>query len=316
MPGFSGPNAQTLSGVLLRGVRPLEVRRERWETPDGDFLDADVLDAPPERPHLLILHGLEGSSKSGYVIAVLRFARERGWGAFALNFRSCSGESNRALRSYNSGDTTDARQALELLRSRTTGPLFAVGFSLGASVLLNLLAEDGERCVLSGAASVSCPFDLLACARAMDQGRGWVAMYREIFVRSLKAKSIAKARAHPGKLDVETIRRARGIEGFDEVVTAPLYGFSSAAEYYARCSSGPKLTAIRVPTALITSMDDPLVPNGSIPEDHPRNPWLSWIVSQRGGHVGFIAGTPVHPRFWAEEQVVRFFDFRVGALRR
>ncbi|MGA9525853.1 MAG: alpha/beta fold hydrolase, partial [Myxococcaceae bacterium] len=249
MPGLAGAHSQTVLGSLVRRPRKATLLRERWTTPDGDFLDVDILEAAPEVPHVLVLHGLEGSSNAGYVREILRGVARRGWGALALNFRSCSGEPNRVLKSYNSGDISDATFALERLRARgVTGPLFGVGFSLGGSVLLNVLARTGDGCPLSAGAAISVPFDLDSCAHLLDAGGGLTAIYRERFLRTLKEKSLEKTKRHPGVLDPEAIRRAQGIRAFDAAVTARLFGFASAEDYYAQCSAAPRLPDIRSPT--------------------------------------------------------------------
>src|SRR5262249_26086111 len=158
--------------------------------PDRDFLDVDLLAAPKEAPHLLILHGLEGSSRSGYVRACLKEARVRGWGAAAVNFRSRSGRPHRLLRPSTSRPTSDRRLVLRRLEERgAKGPRVAIGYSLGANVLLKMLAEDGDDSPLAGAVAVSTPYDLLRCARALDAGEGFVALYRWSFLRTLKAKA-------------------------------------------------------------------------------------------------------------------------------
>jgi uncharacterized protein len=309
LPGAAGPHAQTILGWLLRAPRRLDVERVRWGTPDGDFLDADVLSAPAEHPHLIVLHGLEGSSRAGYVREVLQGAASRGWGALALNFRSCSGEPNRSLRAYNSGDTTDALFAVERLRARgVSGPLVGVGFSLGGSVLLNLMARAGNACPLEAGAAISVPFDLDACAARLDTGRGATALYRELFLLSLKSKTLAQCRRMPGRLDEAAIRKARGIRAFDDAVTAPLFGYSSAEAYYADCSAGPRLRDVRKPALVLTSLDDPLAPASALSPNAAENAWLSVVMTSRGGHVGFVGGTWDRPSFWAEAQALHFFE--------
>lgn len=310
MPGARGPHAQTILASFLRIPRPPQLRRERWETPDGDFVDVDVFDAPDDRPHVLVLHGLEGSSRAGYVLETLNALVRRGYGAVALNFRSCSGEPNRFMRAYNSGDISDALFAATRLRERgVKGPLLGVGFSLGGSVLLNLLARTGESCPLSGAAAVSVPFDLDLCATLLDQAKDLTQIYRRVFVRSLKSKTIAKCQTLEHALDPARIRRARGIRQFDDAVTAPLFDYPDAGAYYRDCSSGPKLGDIRRPTLLLSAEDDPLAPASMLPEDASSNPHLTIVRTPRGGHVGFMGGSPLHPRFWAEEQAVAFLEF-------
>ncbi len=310
--GIASAHAQTILGSLLRPGRAVPVVRERWGTPDGDFVDVDHVRAPKDAPHLLVLHGLEGSSRAGYVLEVLRGVASRGWGALALNFRSCSGEPNRHARSYNSGDPSDALYALARMREAgITGPLYGVGFSLGGSVLLNLLAQTAQTCPLAGAAAVSVPFDLDLCADLLDRGPGATRLYKHLFLRSLRHKTLRRCAEDlegAGRIDAAAVRRADGIRAFDAAVTAPLYGYASAEDYYRQCSSGPKLHAIRRPTFILTAEDDPIAPASALPEDAGQNPWLSLAVTAQGGHVGFLEGNAVRPRFWGEAQVLAYFD--------
>lgn len=305
-PGLDDPHAQTLHAALTRRLRPSGLRRERVWLSDGDFLDLEVLEAPSrDAPLLLLLHGLEGSSRSGYIRALLAGAAVRGWGAVALNFRSCSGEGNRLPRFYHSGETGDVREVLGRLGARGWGPRLAVGFSLGANVLLKLLAEDRDRSVLTAAAAVSAPFDLQASADALDLATGIGGVYRRVFLRSLKRKALEKARRFPESFDAGRIRAATGVREFDDVVTAPLHGFASAEDYYRRSSSGPLLMAIRRPTLLLSSADDPLAPGG-IPKTAEDSPWLHRLEPPHGGHVGFVAGQAWRPEWWADAQVLHF----------
>lgn len=304
--GLSSPHAQTIFASLARPSRAPPIRRERWELPDEDFLDVDVLEGPGDAPWIVILHGLEGSSKAGYVASILRGAQERGWGALALNFRSCSGEPNRLPRFYHSGETGDLKEAIRRLRDRTSGPILGVGFSLGGNVLLRHLEEEGDRSALHAAAAVSVPFDLSLCADSLDNGGGWIPLYRRVFLRSLRRKALAKARCHPGLLDSAAVRSAGGIVAFDDAVTARLHGFTGARAYYEACSSGPALDEIRRPTLCISAADDPMVPVGCLPR--PTSPMVTLEVTPAGGHVGFVAGSIARPRFWAEERVLAFFE--------
>jgi predicted alpha/beta-fold hydrolase len=307
--GARGPQAQTLLAYLLRRPRPPPVRRERVDTADGDFLDLDWLDAPADRPHLLILHGLEGTPKAGYVRASVRQAARRRWGVVAMAWRSCSGELNRALRSYSSGETEDPLFVIRHIRRRgITGPLFAAGFSLGANALLKLLAETGEQAPLDGGVAVSAPFDLAACARALDAPWSGGAIYRRSFLRTLRAKALEKLREHPAAgLDAERVRRARTLRAFDDAFTAPSNGYRDADDYYARASSGPLLGRIRRPVLCISAVDDPLIPGDSLPPQRALG-LVQHLRTERGGHVGFMAGWLLRPRFWAEAQALAFLE--------
>jgi predicted alpha/beta-fold hydrolase len=306
-PGLAHPHAQTIYGSLVRPTHTPPMRRERWDTPDDDFVDLDVLEAREGAPHVVVLHGLEGSSKAGYVTAVLRGAAARGWGATALNFRSCSGELNHTPRFYHSGDTSDALHVLRRLRERLPGPLWAVGFSLGGSVLCGLLAETGEQAPVDAAVSISTPYDLTVCSAALDGPGPFALLYRERFLRRLKQKALAKVERFPHAFDARALKAARTLREFDDLVTAPLHGFADAQDYYRRASSGPRLGAIRRPTLLLSSEDDPIVPRGGGIPPHARdNPLLATHTTSHGGHVGFVAGRPWAPRFWAEEQALVF----------
>ncbi len=311
--GAAGPQRQTLLAHLIRRPRPPPVRRERVDTHDGDFLDLDWVAAPPEVPHVLVLHGLEGSPGSGYVRATLNAIARRGWGAVAMAWRSCSGEPNRVLRSYCSGETEDPRFVAHRIREAgIRGPLFAIGFSLGANALLKLLAETGDEAPLDAAVAVSTPFDLAACARALDAPWSGGAIYRRVFLRTLRRKALDKLREHPASgLSPDGVRRARTLRAFDDAFTAPSNGYRDADDYYARASSGPLLERIRRPVLCISAEDDPMIPEETLPTAIP-GPWVQLLRTAGGGHVGFLAGSLFRPRFWAESQAVEFLARLVG----
>lgn len=313
-PGLANPHAQTIVAAFVRPTRGPSLRRERLELPDGDFVDLDTFDGPTGAPHVVVLHGLEGSTRSGYVVAILRGAEERGWGATAINFRSCSGEPNRLARSYHSGDISDALNVIEHVRARATGPLYAAGFSLGANVLCRLLEETGVECPLDAAASMSAPYDLGRCCARLDGPGPFQRLYRERFLRTLKVKAREKLRRFPDAFDRKALDAARGIRAFDNAVTAPLHGFRDAEHYYAEASAGPRLQQIQRPTLLLSSVDDPMLQEPVIPPSATDNPHLSVVLTQQGGHVGFVAGSAHRPHFWGEAQMLNFLaEVRSGA---
>jgi predicted alpha/beta-fold hydrolase len=304
---LSSPHAQTVYASVLRKPRfPRGLTRQRWDTPDGDFIDVDVLDAPAGAPRVLLLHGLEGSSESGYLRESLRLIAARGWGAFALNFRGCSGESNRNARSYCSGDYDDPLFVLSKMPS--SGPRFAMGFSLGGNVLLKMLAERHDEARVDAAVAISVPFDLGACAAALDRPEPWMRFYQWRFLRTLKAKALQKVPRFPKKFDAQRITAAQSIIAFDDCVTAPLYDLPSADAYYAWASSGPRLKDIRTRTLVISAEDDPLAPASMLPT--LENPNVHALITPRGGHVGFVSGSLLRPQWWAEEQALKFLSVR------
>jgi predicted alpha/beta-fold hydrolase len=302
-------------GPFFRRGRP-PLRRERVETSDGDFVDLDWLDAPaaPDAPLLLILHGLEGSSQSHYVGGLLNGARTRGWRGVLLNFRSCSGELNRLPRFYHSGETGDFDAVVRMLIAREPGiRIGAVGVSIGGNVLLKWLGEQGTAApaaVVAGVA-ISVPFDLAPCAEALDRGFAKV-VYTANFMRTMRRKVVEKARAHPGFVDVAAACRARTFAAYDSAVTAPLFGFADARDYWRRASSRPHLAAIARPTLLLNALDDPFVPPESLPKPQELSPHVRLVVTPRGGHVGFVDGRwPWRCDSWAER---RALDFLGGVI--
>jgi hypothetical protein len=302
---------QTIWGPLFRQDR-LPLRRERLATPDGDFVDLDWLDGSGldgDAPRLLVLHGLEGSSRSHYVSGLLRAGRAAGWHGVALNFRSCSGELNRLPRFYHSGETGDLAWAVQALVERRPGvPIGAVGVSLGGNVLLKWLGEVGEAAPaeLRGAVGISVPFDVAACARVLDRGLRRL-VYAANFLRTMRAKVIAKARTHPGFVDVAATRRARTFARYDRVVTAPLNGFLDEVDYWVRASSGPYLGRIRRPTLLLGAHDDPIVPGPTLPDPRRLPPNVRAEFTARGGHAGFLEGRwPWRAGSWAERRAIDF----------
>ena len=266
-------------------------------------------DAPASTPLLLVLHGLEGSSSSHYVVGLLAGARARGWRGIALNFRSCSGEMNRLPRFYHSGDTGDLDAVVRLLVEREPGVRIGiVGISLGANVLLKWLGEQGTRAPAAVVAGVgiSVPFDLAACARVLDQGFG-KRVYTANFLRTMRRKVADKARAHPGVLDVAAARRARTFAAYDRAVTAPLFGFADERDYWRRASCRPYLAAVARPVLVINAVDDPFVPADALPAPAELAPEVELMLTARGGHVGFVDSRwPWRADSWAERRALEF----------
>lgn len=327
----AGTHGQTVAGHLLRRVHcRVQGARERLETPDGDFVVLEWFDGasqprshPASSPHaapaaaaptaaaplVLLLHGLEGSSRSGYMVALAQALAGVGCSAVALNFRGCSGEPNRRPRAYHAGETGDLAFVLELLARRFPGrALGVVGFSLGGNVVLRWLGEQGgaAAATVRAAAAVSVPYDLARGATYAMTGAG--RPYALRLLRELRAKARTMAGLVAGRVDLERALRARTFRDFDEAFTAPLHGFRDADDYYARSSSAPWLERVALPTLAIHAHDDPFLPPDALPVAALRaNPAITLALSDRGGHVGFVAGSPWSPRFLAEQRLARFF---------
>lgn len=311
-PWLTNPHAQTLLARSLRSRVEDRYRRRRIETPDGDFLDLDFdrgveefRTAPEGR--VLLIHGLEGCSRSGYVLNTIRYLSRAGYGCVAMNMRSCSGEPNRLPRFYHSGDTGDLTTVLSHLEELGgNGPLRAVGFSLGGNQLLKYLGERRNDAKVQAALAVSVPFDLSAGADYLSQG--FRRLYEKYFLYRLKRKILRKQRCRNHGLDLSDLHGLRTLRAFDDRYTAPLHGFVSSEDYYRRSSCTQYLEDIDVPTLVLQSRDDPFLPEDSLPEEEiSDNPSLRGLFTDRGGHVGFLRrSSSLKPLFWAEETIVRF----------
>lgn len=307
-----GGNLQTIWPALyarrILGA-PIAYRRERWSTPDGDFVDADWLDAPAgaNAPLLVLFHGLEGSSRSHYAEAFADVARERGMRFVVPHFRGCSGEINHAPRAYHSGDHEEIAWILERLRRQHEGRLMAVGISLGGNALMRWAAQAGDEAGrwADAVASVCSPLDLAAGGRAIGSGTNRL-IYTAMFLRSMKPKALAKLAQHPGLFDREAMLAARDLYAFDNLFTAPLHGFRDTDDYYARASALPHLHRIRVPALALNARNDPFVPAASQPRAHEVGSHVTLWQPEQGGHVGFPRGRPPADARCMPEAVTRW----------
>lgn len=288
--------------------------------PDGDFLDLDWLAAPardPRAPCVLVLHGLEGSSESHYALGLMGLVEDVGWRGAVVHFRSCSGELNRLGRLYHSGETSDLDWTVRRIIHGAPGARVGlVGISLGGNVALKWLGEGGDRVPeeVAAAVAISVPFDLAACAAALDRGLNRV-LYTLHFLRTLKAKIRAKAPLYAERVDVRAAMRARTFRRYDRLVTAPIFGFADEEDYWRRSSSGPYVGKIRRPTLLISAINDPFVPSATLPwAEVDRSPWLEAAFPAEGGHAGFVEGGGAGPS-WAERRAVDFLSRHFGAAR-
>lgn len=306
---YRGKHLQTLWGPLLRRGRRPALRRERVETPDGDFIDLDWLPARERGvPLVVILHGLEGSARSHYALGLLRDLEKLGWRGLVLHFRSCGGEVNRSRRLYHSGDTSDLEFVVSRLAAREPKlRVGLVGVSLGGNVILKWLGERGERIPshVAAAAAISTPFNLAACASVLDRGLNR-RLYTAAFLSTMKAKLDKKAHIYRDVLNLPAALKAKTFAEYDRLVTAPLNGFADEQDYWARSSSGQFLPAIRRPTLLINALNDPFMPASALPRTAVnKSRWLEAAFVPQGGHAGFLEGFAGR-RSWAEARALAF----------
>lgn len=284
-----GGHLQTIAAALSPAPR-IAWQRERWDTPDGDFIDLDWAgrERNADAPLLAIFHGLEGSSASPYARAIAAQVLDLGWRCVVPHFRGCSGELNRLPRAYHSGDSAELDWILRRLGARyaASGVLSAVGISLGGNALLKLLGEQGGASPLRKAVAISAPLDLAAAGRSLDAGLSRE-IYTRIFLRTLKRKTFEKMRQKKISVDAARLGKARTFWEFDDAVTAPLHGFLGADDYWARSSSAPWLAKIRVPTLVLNARNDPFMPAAALDALGAVPPNVVLEFPRSGGHAGF-----------------------------
>ncbi len=313
-PWLGNSHLQTLWRKFVPPL-PLEQRRERLILADGDFIDLDWAGPAPAASAglriVVLLHGLCGSSQSPYIVELQRQLADAGVSSVAMNFRGCSGEYNLLARAYHSGVAEDLDEVYEqLIINYPQHNFLFSGYSLGASVLLNWLANRGEELAGLRAVAVSTPFQLALCSQSMLSGMS--KFYGTYFVRLLtqdfeaKIKHLETRNEDSATILRKLLEQASSLNTlweFDDQITAPLHGFDGADDYYARCSSGSRLGQVKARTLLLQSADDPLIPSTALPSTADLAAGTKLELSTRGGHVGFIARGQ---RSWLETRIAHF----------
>jgi predicted alpha/beta-fold hydrolase len=314
---------QTLYSALMRKTPPPPgLRRERLITPDNDFIDIDWC-GEGDQPLIILLHGLTGSSRSGYIKGLQRTLLTQGFRSVALNFRGCSGEYNNSARCYHSGETEDIHFLYQTIRLREPDTLLAAtGFSLGGNVLLKWLGEQGNKLSLFAAIAVSVPLVLSTCATKLDHG--FSKIYRENLLRDLKHYIRAKQghleklgkRQEAGKIEqLGDLSRIKSFWQYDDRVVARLHGFRNVQDYYQRSSSRQFLKSITIPTLLIQALDDPFMTEEVLPDVAELSSTIYLEITQGGGHVGFVAGeNPFKPDYWLERRIPEFLKQHLSLI--
>lgn len=270
---------------------------------------------PQAHPTLVLLHGLEGSSDSGYVMGTAEKAWLAGFNVIRLNQRNCGGGDDLTHTLYHSGLSCDIRAALiELIQKDRLRNLFAAGFSMGGNLVLKMAGEFGKVAPseIIGFIAVAPALNLAACADALAERRNFI--YQRHFVRRLKARIRKKALLFPGTYKLDGLHKIRTVREYDDVLTAPHSGFRDASDYYARASAGQFLAKIARPTLILAAEDDPFVPFISIANAvQSASPYLELVSTRYGGHCAFISSWR-EERFWSEARIVEFCE-RVAKSR-
>jgi predicted alpha/beta-fold hydrolase len=307
-----GAHLQTIVAAMLVPPPHVDYRRERWETPDGDFIDVDFGQPEPApddntAPIVVLFHGLEGSSQSHYARSLMRAAADHRWRAMVVHYRGCSGEENRLPRAYHSGDSDEGDWILRRIHARwPAAPLHAVGVSLGGNMLAKWLGErEEDAAFIRAAVSICAPLDLAAGGHAL--GRGFNLVYTRSFLATLKKKALAKAQRFPGLVRADLIANARDLYEFDNEFTAPVHGFRNTEDYWARASGKPWLRGVKVPHLVLNAMNDPFVPAASLPTAAEVSRFVRLEQPRHGGHVGFARGRMPGELGYLPARVFAFF---------
>jgi hypothetical protein len=299
---------QTIWPFLIRPRYPLVTMPQRLELPDKDFIDLAWVGRERKGPLVVMLHGLGGSIDSHYAQRMLYTIDQHGGRAVLMHFRGCSGEPNRQLRSYHSGDTADLGYLLQYLQAEEPRtPLIGLGVSLGGNVLLKWLGQQQEQAIFTAAMAICVPMDLTCAANRMQYG--FSRLYQWYLVRELKRHIKTKCQALQQPLPVAHLDELSSFWAFDNEVTAPLHGFQDVNDYYARASSRPDLKHITVPTHILHALDDPFMTPDVTPTAEELSPAVSLELCQHGGHVGFVTGNvPGRTQYWLEYRVVQLLN--------
>ncbi len=258
------------------------------------------------RPAVVLVHGLGGSDGASYTLATGRLAWALGWHVLRMNLRGAGDSAALCPRLYNAGQELDIVGVLSDV-AREAAWIGVVGFSLGASVSLLAFARSEARLppAVAGLVAVSAPLDLAKCAEALERFEN--RLYQDYFMVMLRRAYRRLQERRPDVYEQGREHGTRTVRQYDEAITAPYGGYSSAAEYYAACSAGPRLSLVKRPALLLSAWDDPMVPGDSIAHwPLPASAPVTREILPTGGHVGFVAPTAAPGHFWAAERAMAF----------
>lgn len=305
-----GGHLQTIYPATCISKPAVSFRRERWQTPDEDFIDVDFIDGKAGQPFVVLFHGLEGSSDSHYARALMAAVQARGWSGAIPHFRGCSGELNQAPRFYHSGDAEELDWVIRRLhaqhsKANGTTPLFVAGVSLGGNALLRWLGESQQQAeIIHAACAVSAPLDLAQGGASLSRGINM--LYTRMFLKTLKPKCLKKLEQFPGLFDRNRLLEAKNLYEFDNVVTAPLHGYLDTDDYWHRASAKHVLNDITIPTLVLNAKNDPFLPGWYLPLNAANCVQLDY--PEHGGHVGFVNGKIPGQLDWLPQKILHFFD--------
>jgi hypothetical protein len=306
---LKNPHLQTLYSYVLKPEDPsIFFTKERLELHDGDFIDLfwSKTNLPDTAPLVILLHGLAGGIHSPYVKGMFSSINQAGMRSVLMHFRGAGNEPNRLIRTYHAGETSDFEYIVKVLNNREpSSKKFAIGISMGGNVLLKWLGECGHQNYLDKAIAISVPFKLNIAADTVKSGFSQI--YQNFLLNSLRMMHLNKLDKMNYPFSRESILRIKDFWEYDNMITAPVFGFKNAADYYEHCSSIYYLSAIKTSTLIIHAKDDPLMTPDVIPNDKNLSQDIILELSDHGGHVGFIgADCAGKMTYWLEKRILDF----------
>ena len=303
---------QTILPFFVKTKNKIPFEKQRLDLPDGDFVDVFWCDAKSvseknptrdSKPVVIVLHGMGGCFHSHYIPGMISALLSQDYRVAFLHARGCSGEINRLPITFHAADTSELDFLVQTIRQQQPdAPIAAVGFSLGGSILLKWLAETSNTRLLSAAVALSVPFDLSATAQSLNQG--FSRTYQAYLLQNLKSLANEKLRTHPAPLNRQQIKTIKSLREYDNLMTAPINGFGNVDNYYGIASCNQYLGEIQTPTLILNAVDDPFIPEYSIPENAALSKQVTLELARHGGHVGFVADI-FRPNF-------RYFNLRAS----
>ncbi len=303
---FRNGHIQSIFPNIFRRVTKVAYQRERIFTPDGDFIDLDWSVRDNDRL-AIISHGLEGNSNRTYVRGMVKAVNQGGWDAMAWNYRSCSGETNRQLRSYHNGVTDDLSLVIShAKRLKRYSQISLIGFSLGGNLTLLYLGRETPDPIITKTVVYSVPCDLKGSAKMMKKNSNLIYMKRFLILLHQKIK--AKKKKFPDRIDDTGFQKIKDFKGFDDRYTAPIHGFANAEDYWQKCSSKPHIRNIPTPTLIVNALNDPFLSDTCFPySEAEANKNVTLCTPESGGHVGFVSFNRKN-RYWSEQVAVDFLN--------
>lgn len=305
---FVSRHVETIFPVVFRNVSDVKYERERLELADGDFLDLDWI-RKGNKKLLLLSHGLEGQTESKYLKGMARAASNAGYDVLAWNYRGCSQEMNRNFRFYHSGESADLDLVVQYVLSKEKYSCIGlVGFSIGGNITLKYLGEKSDSLspLIKAGVTFSVPCDL--SAGALHLAKWQSKFYMNRFLTNLRGKIRAKAIQYPNRIDDKDFNKIKNFIDFDEKYTAPLHGFKDTQDYYTQCSSIFYIPKIKIPTLLVTALNDPFLSKECYPfEQAKNNSYFFLETPEHGGHCGFYENNS-NGNYWSDNRALEFFS--------